>query len=93
MEKFDVPYDDYTLPTLKMNPDGESKGVIVTHGGFDSSYEEFFPQMMYLRQQGYTVYLFEGPSLTEPSSVRDGQENLPPRRTPFTGYDALLAYP
>lgn len=35
--------------------------MIVAHGGFDSSYEEFFPQMMYLRQLGYTVYLFEGP--------------------------------
>lgn len=65
VEKFDVPYEDYTLPTLKMNPDGKSKGIIVTHGGFDSSYEEFFPQMMYLRQQGYTVYLFEGPGQGE----------------------------
>ncbi len=35
--------------------------MIVAHGGFDSNYEEFFPQMMYLRQLGYTVYLFEGP--------------------------------
>lgn len=61
VEQFEVPYEGYTLPTMKMNPDGASKGVIVTHGGFDSSYEEFFPQMMYLRQLGYTVYLFEGP--------------------------------
>lgn len=65
VEKIDVPYETYTLPVLKMNPDGESKGVIVAHGGFDSSYEEFFPQMMYLRQQGYTVYLFEGPGQGE----------------------------
>lgn len=41
VEKVDVPYETYTLPVLKMNPDGESKGVIVAHGGFDSSYEEF----------------------------------------------------
>lgn len=61
VEKFDIPYETCTMPALKMNPDGESKGVIVAHGGFDSSYEEFFPQMMYLRQLGYTVYLFEGP--------------------------------
>lgn len=61
MEKYEVPYENYTLPTLKMNPEGASKGVIVAHGGFDSNYEEFFPQMMYLRQLGYTVYLFEGP--------------------------------
>lgn len=65
VEKLNVPYDDYTLPVLKMNPEGESKGDIVAHGGFDSSYEEFFPQMMYLRQQGYTVYLFEGPGQGE----------------------------
>lgn len=61
VEKFSVPYENYTMPVLKMNPDAKSKGVIVAHGGFDSSYEEFFPQMMYLRQLGYTVYLFEGP--------------------------------
>lgn len=61
VEKYEVPYENYTLPTLKMNPEGASKGVIVAHGGFDSNYEEFFPQMMYLRQLGYMVYLFEGP--------------------------------
>lgn len=61
VERVEVPYDTYTMPLLKMNPDGESKGDIVVHGGFDSNYEEFFPQCMYLRQNGYTVYLFEGP--------------------------------
>lgn len=61
VEKVEVPYETYTLPLLKMNPDGISKGDIVVHGGFDSNYEEFFPQCMYLRQHGYTVYLFEGP--------------------------------
>lgn len=61
VERVEVPYDTYTMPLLKMNPDGEAKGDIVVHGGFDSNYEEFFPQCMYLRQNGYTVYLFEGP--------------------------------
>lgn len=61
VEKIEVPYETYTLPLFKMNPDGASKGDIVVHGGFDSNYEEFFPQCMYLRQNGYTVYLFEGP--------------------------------
>ncbi len=61
VERAEIPYDTYTMPLLKMNPDGESKGDIVVHGGFDSNYEEFFPQCMYLRQNGYTVYLFEGP--------------------------------
>lgn len=61
VERFEVPYENYTMPVLKMHPDEASKGDIVVHGGFDSSYEEFFPQMMYLRQLGYTIYLFEGP--------------------------------
>lgn len=65
VEKVDVPYEDYTMPLLKMHPDGASKGDIVVHGGFDSNYEEFFPQCMYLRQNGYTVYLFEGPGQGE----------------------------
>jgi len=65
VEKIDVPYENYTMPVLKLNPDGPSKGVIVMHGGFDSSYEEFFPAMMYLRQYDYTVYLFEGPGQGE----------------------------
>ncbi len=65
VEKLSVPYDGYAMPVLKMNPDVKSKGIIVAHGGFDSSYEEFFPQMMYLRQLGYTVYLFEGPGQGE----------------------------
>ena len=44
VEKVEVPYETYTLPLLKMNPAGISKGDIVVHGGFDSNYEEFFPQ-------------------------------------------------
>lgn len=65
VEKFDVPYENYTMPVLRLNPDGKANGTIVMHGGFDSSYEEFFPAMMYLRENGYTVYLFEGPGQGE----------------------------
>lgn len=64
-EKFDVPYENYTMPVLRLNADGKAKGTIVMHGGFDSSYEEFFPAMMYLRENDYTVYLFEGPGQGE----------------------------
>lgn len=46
------------MPTLKFNPEN-SKGVIVMHGGFDSSYEEFFAECEYLREHGYTVYLLK----------------------------------
>ncbi len=34
VEKFEVPYETYTLPLFKMNPEGTSKGDIVVHGGF-----------------------------------------------------------
>ena len=75
VETHDVPYENYTLPLLKMNPDGTSKGDIVVHGGFDSNYEEFFPQCMYLRQNGYTVYLFEGPG--QGAAIRLHEATLP----------------
>ncbi len=75
VEKIEVPYEFYTLPLLKMNPNGRSKGDIVVHGGFDSNYEEFFPQCMYLRQNGYTVYLFEGPG--QGATIRLHGANLP----------------
>ena len=54
-----MPYENYTMPTLKFNA-VKPKGDIVMHGGFDSSYEEFFAECEYLREQGYNVYLFEG---------------------------------
>lgn len=63
-ELINVPYEGYTMPTLRFNPE-KSKGVIVMHGGFDSSYEEFFAECEYLREHGYTVYLFEGPGQGE----------------------------
>lgn len=64
-EKFDVPYEGYTMPVLRLNPDGEARETLLVHGGFDSSYEEFFPAMLYLRQNGCRVYLFEGPGQGE----------------------------
>ena len=69
VQRLEIPYEGYTMPCLKLNachPGAFSyarspRGVIVMNGGFDSSYEEFFPPMEYLRENGYTVYLFEGP--------------------------------
>ena len=49
---------------LKFNAESP-KGTIVMHGGFDSSYEEFFSECEYLREHGYDVYLFEGPGQGE----------------------------
>ena len=58
MELINVPYEGYTMPVLKFNAES-AKGTIVMHGGFDSSYEEFFIEGEYLREHGYNVYLFE----------------------------------
>ena len=64
VELVSVPYEGYSMPTLKFNAEAP-KGVIVMHGGFDSSYEEFFSECEYLREHGFDVYLFEGPGQGE----------------------------
>ena len=64
IELVNIPYESFTMPILKFNAD-DPKGDIVMHGGFDSSYEEFFAECEYLREQGYNVYLFEGPGQGE----------------------------
>jgi pimeloyl-ACP methyl ester carboxylesterase len=61
LERFKVPYQDGFLPVIKTSPDGESKGTIVLHGGFDSYIEEFYSWMCYFSSQGYEVIGFEGP--------------------------------
>lgn len=64
VELVNVPYESYALLTLKFNAENP-KGDIVMHGGFDSSYEEFFAECEYLRENGFNVYLFEGPGQGE----------------------------
>lgn len=64
VELVSVPYEGYSMPTLKFNAEAP-KGAIVMHGGFDSSYEEFFSECEYLREHGFDVYLFEGPGQGE----------------------------
>lgn len=64
VELVNVPYESYALPTLKFNAENP-KGDIVMHGGFDSSYEEFFAECEYLCENGFNVYLFEGPGQGE----------------------------
>lgn len=64
VELVNVPYESCALPTLKFNAENP-KGDIVMHGGFDSSYEEFFAECEYLRENGFNVYLFEGPGQGE----------------------------
>lgn len=61
IKKEEVLFEDITLPVLHTKPENESRGIFLVHGGLDSYMEEFLIPMLYLREQGYEVYLFEGP--------------------------------
>ena len=61
VKQYSVPCENVYLPVMYVMPNGESKGTILLHGGNDSYFEEFFFPMLYLREKGYEVYLFEGP--------------------------------
>ncbi len=61
VERFEVPYEDTSLPVMRAEADGVRKGTVLLHGGYDSYMEEFLFPMLYFREKGYSVYLFEGP--------------------------------
>lgn len=61
VQRFEIPYEDIVLPVMLAKAKGEEKDVILLHGGNDSYYEELFIPMLYLAENGFTVYLFEGP--------------------------------
>jgi alpha-beta hydrolase superfamily lysophospholipase len=63
--RLNVPFENGSLPVIYAQPERESKGTLLLHGGFDSYMEEFLPALIYLKQQGYAVYLFEGPGQGE----------------------------
>ncbi len=56
-----VPYGSGTLPVLSAKAKRTCKGRILLHGGNDSYIEEFFDALCYFQDQGFDVYLFEGP--------------------------------
>lgn len=61
IEKLNVPYEHVQLPVMHVKPKGKSKGTILLHGGNDSYFEEFLFTVLYLQEQGFEVYMFEGP--------------------------------
>jgi len=61
VKRFSVPYENIVLPVMMAKAKGEEKDVILLHGGNDSYFEELFMAMLYLAENGYTTYLFEGP--------------------------------
>lgn len=62
IKKEQVPFEAAHLPVLYTIPeDGKFIDTILLHGGYDSNIEELVPTMLYLRENGFAVYLFEGP--------------------------------
>ena len=61
IEKLSVPYKNVKLPVMHVVPKRRSKGTILLHGGNDSYFEEFLFTVLYLQEQGFEVYMFEGP--------------------------------
>lgn len=61
VERFSVPYEDVTLPVMHAAAKGPCKDVVLLHGGNDSYFEELFFPMLYLAENGFETYLFEGP--------------------------------
>jgi len=56
-----VPYGNGYLPVMSCKATGIRQGSILLHGGNDSYLEEFFNSLLYLQENGFDVYLFEGP--------------------------------
>lgn len=61
IERIQVPYGKSHLPAMAVGPDGNPKGHIILHGGYDSFIEEFYSLMRYFAAGGYKVIGFEGP--------------------------------
>ena len=65
VSRYSVPYQNGVLPVMVAksadNGGGKARGTILFHGGNDSYFEELFFPMLYLAQNGFDVYLFEGP--------------------------------
>jgi pimeloyl-ACP methyl ester carboxylesterase len=61
IERVAVPYQNAFLPAMHIQAKGNTKGIIVMHGGFDSFIDEFYSWMKYFSSHGYEVIAFEGP--------------------------------
>jgi len=61
VERLSVPYEGRQLPVMHADAVGSKKDTILLHGGNDSYFEEFFFPMLYFAENGFEVYLFEGP--------------------------------
>jgi pimeloyl-ACP methyl ester carboxylesterase len=55
-----VPFEAAQLPAWHFVTE-RSKGTFVVFGGFDSYVEEFFPMLSKMRDDGWTIVVFDGP--------------------------------
>jgi len=60
-KRLDVPYGAGRLPAMVVEAEGESRGTIVMHGGYDSFIEEFYSLMRYFAAAGIRAVGFDGP--------------------------------
>ena len=60
LENHSLPYQDGSLPALRLAPE-INRGTILILGGLDSFMEEFYSIACYLAGEGYQVILFDGP--------------------------------
>jgi pimeloyl-ACP methyl ester carboxylesterase len=62
IQSYKVPYENSFLHAFKVPLlEGEKKGTIIMHGGFDSFVEEFYYMMRIFVDNGYEVIAYEGP--------------------------------
>ena len=66
IQRYKVPYEAGFLSAMLLPPEGEKKGTVMIHGGFDSFIEEFYGIWKLFSEGGYEVIAFEGPGQGEP---------------------------
>ena len=59
-ERYSLPYQDGSLPALRLSPE-DNRGTILIVGGLDSFMEEFYSIACGLAGQDFEVILFDGP--------------------------------
>lgn len=59
--RYNIKFENIFLPVMYAKAKGVKKDTILLHGGNDSYFEELFFPMLYLSENGFDVYCFEGP--------------------------------
>ncbi len=70
-----VPYGAGSLPAIVVPAEGEERGVILIHSGFDGLVEEVYPRQLPLAQAGYRLVMFDG--LGQGAALRHSGLHMP----------------